>query len=162
MREAAFVAKKQLRVSLFVILLVASAGSFFLAFCLWRETRAKARAIPRLVVTTGVVRELESLLVDRRAGTVNSQTLVQVDFNVGEKSYRCCDLYYFSGNRHVGDVGKKFDFPPGQQVGVYYDPEDPRRNALIIDRPSYSSAVIAAVVGAVLLLVALINFGGAR
>lgn len=139
-------------VNLLVILSAASAVNFLFAFGMWRETRAKARAIPRLVVARGVVRELESLLVDRHVTQVRSQTLVQVDFDVAGKSYCCRDLYYFGGNRHVGDVGKKFDVAPGQHVGVYYDPEDPRRSALIIDRPRYGGAVIAAVFGAAFLV----------
>ena len=146
-------------VSLFAIFLSASAASFLVALALWRETHRKVLARPRLVVATGVVRELESLLVERHAVTVRSQTLVQVDFSVGGQSYCCRDLHYFTGNRHVGDVGKKFDFSPGQQVGVYYDPEDPRRSALIVDQPRYDTAVIAAVIGAVLLLLALLKSG---
>ena len=151
-----------LRMTAFVIFLAASGVSFLFAFGLWRENRRKLRALPRLVVTTGVVRELESLLVERGPASVRSQTLVQVDFDVGGKNYCCRDLYYFSGNRHVGDVGKKFDFAPGQQVGVHYDPKDPRLSALIIDRPRYDNAVIAAGIGAVLLLLALIKTGGAN
>jgi hypothetical protein len=149
-------------VSLSVIFLAASAVSFLFAISLWRETRRKVRSLPRLVVTTGTVRELESLLVDRHAGSVRSQTLVQVDFTVNGKSYCCRDLSYFSGNRHVGDVGKKFDLAPGQKVGVHYDPEDPRRSALIIDRPRLDSAWIAAGAGVVLLLVALVKAGEAK
>jgi len=146
-------------VSVFAIFLSASAASFLVALALWRETRRKVRARPRLVVAVGVVRELESLLVERHQANVRSQTLVQVDFRVGGKSYCCRDLHYYTGNRHVGDVGKKFDFPPGQQVGVHYDPQDPRRSALILDKPRYDTAVIAAAVGAVLLLLAFLKSG---
>ena len=158
LRHVVFSGLNPLRVTPFILFLSAAAASVLVAFVLWLEERRKVRAVPRLVVTTGVVKELESLLVDRRATHVRSQTLVQVDFNVGGKSYCCRDLYYFAGNRHVGDVGKKFDFKPGQQVGVYYDPEDPRRSALIIDRPRYDSAVIAIIFGAVFVVIALITF----
>lgn len=116
-----------------------------------------ARAVPRMVVTTGVVRELETVLASREAGQVRSFTLVQVDFAVDGKPYCCRTLHLFAGNRHVGDVGKKFDFPPGQRVGVYYDPADPRLSALVIDKPSMSSAYIAvgmAVIFAILAAVA--------
>ena len=158
LRHAVFSGKDRLRVTPFILFLSAAAASLLVAFVLWLEDRRKVRAVPRLVVTTGVVKELESLLVDRRASNIRSQTLVQVDFSVGGKSYCCRDLYYFAGNRHVGDVGKKFDFKPGQQVGLYYDPEDPRLSALIVDRPRYDNAVIAIIVGAVFVVIALVKF----
>ena len=110
-----------------------------------------------MVVTTGTVRELETLLTSREAGMVRSTTLVQVDFSVDGKPYTCRTLHLFAGNRHVGDVGKKFDFPPGQQVGVYYDPHNPRLSALVIDRPSFSSAYITVGVAVMFAIMAAVS-----
>jgi hypothetical protein len=129
-------------VTLPVVFGLCSLGSLVVAYLLSRETRRTARAVPRMVVTTGIVRELETVLTSREAGLVRSFTVVQVDFAVDGKPFCCRTLHLFAGNRHVGDVGKKYDFPPGQQVGVYYDPQDPRLNALVIDKPSLSSAYI--------------------
>jgi hypothetical protein len=136
---------------------VCAAGSFSVALLLWLEVRRTQRALPRLVVTTGVVRELESVLTDRAAASIKSATLVQVDFSVAGKAYCCRRLRLFSGNWHRGDVGEKFDFPPGQQVGVFYDPEDPRRSALILDMPRYDTPVIAAIIGLVFVIMAVMK-----
>lgn len=121
----------------------------------WHVIRGKHHALPRMRVATGVVRTLESVLTDRRQPTVKSQTLVQVDFSVGGKTYCCRDLYLFRGNWHLGDVGNKYDFNPGQQVGVYYDPSDPRRSALKLDEPDYSSVTWILVIAAILAIVAI-------
>jgi len=140
-----------------LIFSVCAAGSLLLALLIWLETRRLQRALPRLVLTTGVVRELESVLVDRAVGSVRSATLVQVDFSVAGKPYCCRTLQMFAGNRHVGDVGKKYDFPPGQQVGVHYDPLDPRRNALILDKPRYDTAVIAVILAVIFAIFAVVK-----
>jgi hypothetical protein len=140
-----------------VLFTLCAAGSLVLALVLWFEVRRTQRAVPRLIVTTGVVRELESVLTERAAASVKSATLVQVDFSVAGKSYCCRTLRLFAGNRHIGDVGKKFDFPPGQQVGVYYDPEDPRRNALLVDKPRYDMPVVAVTMGVFFAVLAIVN-----
>ncbi len=134
-----------------------AAGSLVVGLFLWLEVRRMERAVPRMVVTTGVVRELESVLINREAGSVRSATLVQVDFSVAGKTYCCRDLHFFAGNRHFGDVGKKYNFPPGQQVGVYYDPADPRRSALILDKPRYDTVVIAVVLGVIFAIMAAVK-----
>lgn len=140
-----------------VIFSVCAALSFLVAFFLWLEVRRTERALPRFKLTTGVVRELESVLVDREPGSVKSSTLVQVEFSVGGESYCCRTLHLFAGNRQIGDVGKKYDFPRGQQVGVYYDPADPRRSALIVDRPRHDTSVIAAIVGVIFVIMAIVK-----
>ena len=140
-----------------VLFSICAAVSILFAIILWLEIRRTERALPRLVVTTGVVRELESVLVDRSAVSVKSATLVQVDFSVGGKPYCCRTLHLFAGNRQPGDVGKKYDFPAGQQVGVYYDPTDPRRSALILDKPRYDTPVIAVGVAIVFAILAVVS-----
>ena len=142
-----------------LIFSLCAAGSLLVAFLLWLEVRRTRQAVPRLVVTTGVVRELESILTSREAGAVKSTTLVQVDFSVGGKTYCCRTLQLFAGNRHVGDVGKKFNFPPGQEVGVYYDPSDPRRSALILDQPRLDTPVFAVIVAVIFAILAVVNIG---
>lgn len=134
-----------------------AAGSVLLALALWFEVRRTTRALPRMVLTIGVVRELETVLVNREAGSVRSSTLVQVDFLVEGKPYCCRTLQLFAGNRHVGDVRKQFNLSPGQEVGVYYDPADPRRSALILDRPRHDSAVFALGVGVVFAILAVLR-----
>lgn len=140
-----------------ILFLIAAAVSLVLALGLFLEVRRVQRALPRFVVTTGVVRELKSLLVNRAAGSVRSVTLVQVDFSVAGKPFCCRTLHLFAGNRHVGDVGQKYDFPPGQEVGVYYDPADPRRSALVLDKPRYDGAFIAIVMAIVFAVLALLS-----
>lgn len=139
-----------------MIFSVCAAGSLLLALFIWLEMQRIQRALPRFVVTTGEVRELETVLVDRAVGSVRSVTLVQVDFSVAGKSYCCRTLQLFAGNRHVGDVGKKYDFPPGQKVGVHYDPADPRRSALIVDKPRQDTAVIAVIVAVIFAVLAVV------
>ena len=137
-----------------------SAGAIacvLIAFGLWIETRRNARALPRMRVCRGIVRELESVLTDRNRGEVRSQTLVRVDFSVEGKTYCCRTLYLFCGNRHVGDVGKKFDLQPGQSVGLYYDPADPRRSALLLDKPRYDTVIIFLVAAVILAVFALVK-----
>ena len=128
-----------------VVFSACAVGSLLMAWLLSREVRKTIRAVPRMVCTSGVVKELNTVLTSREAGKIRSFTVVNVDFEVAGKPYSCRTLFLFAGNRHVGDVGKKYDFPPGQTVGLYYYPEDPRLNALIIDRPDYGLAVIAVV-----------------
>lgn len=139
----------------FVLFSAISVGSLVMAYLLWREVRRVKQALPRLVVTTGAVRELESVLTSREVTRIRSQTLVNVEFVVDGKSYCCRNLYLFAGNRHIGDVGKKFDLPPGQQVGVYYDPIDPRISALIVDAPRFGSSMIAIAVAVIFAVAAL-------
>ena len=134
-------------------------GSLVLALFLWLEARRTQQAVPRLRVVTGRVRELESVLSDRNAGHVRSTTLVAVEFQVNGRPYCCRTLKLFAGNRHVGDVGGKYNFTAGQQVGVYYDPEDPRRSALIIDKPRHDMVVIALVLAAAFAVMAAVSFG---
>ncbi|HEX2862052.1 MAG TPA: DUF3592 domain-containing protein [Lacunisphaera sp.] len=136
---------------------LASLGSFALAVILSQETRRKKQAVPRMVVTTGVVRELATVITDRRAWHVRSQTIVEVDFRVRDQAYVCRTLHLFLGNRHVGDVGKKYDFPPGQQVGVHYDPSNPNLNALVLDQPRQEGAVIAVVLGVLFAVMAVVK-----
>lgn len=138
----------------FMVFSLCSAGSVVLGLLLLRERRQLVRAVPRMVVTSGTVRELSTVLTSREAGSIRSQTIVHVEFTVDGKPYRCHTLHLFMGNRHVGDVGKKYDFPPGQIVGVYYDPEDPRRNALVIDTPRRGPAVIVFAVAAIFAVMA--------
>lgn len=128
-----------------------------IAFGLWLEIRRAHRALPRMVTTTGVVRELESVLSDRNRDHVRSETLVRVEFSVGGKDYCCRTLYLFRGNQHVGDVGKKYDFQPGQRVGVYYDSSDPRRCALLLDKPRYDTVIILLIAAAVLAVIAVVK-----
>ena len=149
--------QREPRLTAILLFTVCSAASFLIAVLLWLEVRRTQRALPRMLVTTGIVRELESVLVDRSAASVRSATLVQVDFPVAGKSHCCTTLNLFAGNRHVGDVGKKYNFAPGQQVGVYYDPVDPRRSALILDKPRFDSAVITAVVGVIFAILAVVK-----
>lgn len=134
-------------------------GSFGLALVFWLEERRTKRAVPRMLLTTGVVRELETVLVNRASGSVRSTTLVQVDFVVDGKTYTCRSLRLFEGNRHLGDAGKKFDFPPGHEVGVFYDPIDPRRSALILDESRQGSTVWAVVMGIIFVIIALVKSG---
>lgn len=141
----------------FTVFLLVSLACLVIAYLLSRETRQTAKALPRMVVTTGVVRELETLLTSREAGQVRSTTLVQVDFVVDGTTHTCRTLHLFAGNRHFGDVGKKYDFPPGQQVGVHYDPRNPRLSALVIDRPSFSSAYIAVGMAVVFAIMAVVS-----
>ena len=136
--------------------LVAAAALVF-AFLHWLEIRRTARALPRMTVTTGVARELESLLSNREAGSVKSTTLVKVEFSVGGKIYTCRTLRLFQGNWSRGDVGKKFDFPPGQQVGVYYDPHDPRRSALMLDKPRYDSVGFTVLFAGIFVILAAVS-----
>ncbi len=110
-----------------------------------------------MVVTTGVVRELETVLTSREVGRVKSTTLVHVDFQVDGKPYTCRTLHLFEGNRHHGDVGKKFDFPPGQEVGVYYDPHNPRLNALVLDRPTFGSTYMCLGMAGLFAIMAAVN-----
>lgn len=132
-------------------------GSFMVALALMREVRRKRRALCRLVVTTGVVRELGTTTNYNNTGGRRGTTSVDVEFVVNGQAFRCQQLHFFSGNSHVGDVGKKYDFPPGQEVGVYYDSANPRLNALIVDQPRHHSAVIAAITGIVFLTLAVVQ-----
>lgn len=128
---------------------IVAAASLVAAVVFWFETRRMQRAVPRMIVTTGVVKEMNSILSDRRASHVRSTTIVNVEFVVSGKTYVCRTLRLFSGNWSFGDVGKKFDLAPGQQVGVYYDPTDPRRSALIRDKPTYNSVYCAIIFAAI-------------
>ncbi len=110
-----------------------------------------------MIVTTGIVREMNSTLSDRRAAQVKSTTYVNVEFVAHGKTYVCRTLRLFSGNWSYGDVGKKYDFSPGQRVGVYYDPTDPRRSALILDKPSYASVYFTIIFAAIFGLMAVLN-----
>ena len=134
-------------------------GSLGLALVFWLDVRRTQRAVPRMVLTTGVVRELKTIIVKRVGGSVRGTTSVQVDFSVEGKTYCCRTLYLFRGNWHIGDPGKKFDFPPGQEVGVHYDPRDPRRSALILDAPRQDSAVCAVIVAGIFAVLAFIQNG---
>ena len=139
--------------------MVFSAGAavcVFMAGWMWLEIRRTHRALPRMQVTTGVVGELESVLFDRNRDHVRSQTLVRVAFTVDGTEYCCRTLYLFRGNQHVGDVGKRFDFQPGQRVGVHYDPADPRRSALIVDTPRYDT--VGWILGAAVVLAGIAVF----
>jgi hypothetical protein len=132
-------------------------GSFIVAVALLREIRRKQRALSRLIVTTGTVRELGTTTHYNNTGGRRGITAVRVDFAVGGQMFRCQQLYLFAGNSHVGEVGQKFDFPPGQEVGVHYDPTDPRVNALIVDQPRFHSVVIAAITGIVFMVLAIVQ-----
>ena len=140
-----------------VVFALFALGSGLVSVLLWLEIRRTHRSLPRLLVTEGVVRELETVLTDRNAGSVKSTTLVQVDFHVQGKAYCCRTLQLFAGNRHVGDVGKRFDFQPGRRVGVYYDPVDPRRSALIVDKPRYDTVVAAVGGGLIFVIMAVLK-----
>lgn len=122
---------------------------------LW-DINARKRAVPRLIVTTGTVRELDTSVWYNKSGAKQGFTRVHVDFTVNGQKHLCQRLWFFAGNRHASDPGKLYSFPPGTEVGVHYDPADPRRNALVLDQPRHGVAVITTGVG--LLCVALAVF----
>ena len=102
----------------------------------------------RMKVAKGVVRVMKTHKTGYTStGTPRWRTEVDVEFSVNGQTYRCTDLYLFGGNGHVSDVGTKFDFPEGQGVGVYYDPENPRLNAMVFNGPSYFMTILAACLG---------------
>ena len=124
------------------IMVVAAVGALLVAILLFREVVTRKRALPRLLVTTGIVREFDTVVTPDRSGGKRGLTRVHVDFT--------------AGNRHGRDPGKAYTFPAGTEVGVHYDPADPRCNALIVDEPRYGVAVIAAAVGALFLVLAVV------
>lgn len=140
-----------------IILGVAALGALLVAAMLFREIATRKRALPRLVVTTGIVRKLDTLVTPDRSGGKRGLTHVHVDFVVNGRNFVCHRLWFFAGNRHGGDPGKVYTFPAGTEVGVHYDPADPRCNALIVDQPRHGVAVIAAAVGALLLVLTVIT-----
>lgn len=110
---------------------------YVLAVVLWRKLRRKRQALPRLIVTTGVVREMRTQHRLTKSGMKQGFTIVNVDFAVAGAPYVCRDLWFFHGNDHARDVGTLYDFPAGKEVGLYYDPADPRLCALIVDKPRH-------------------------
>ena len=140
-----------------IILGVAAFGALLVAAMLFREVVIRKRALPRLNVTTGVVRKLDTIVTPDRSGGKCGLTHVHVDFLVNGQNFVCDRLWFFAGNRHGRDPGKAYTFPTGTEVGVHYDPADPRCNALIVDAPRYGVAVIAGAVGALLATLAVIT-----
>lgn len=139
-----------------IILGIAAAGAFLVAISMLWDINARKRALPRLIVTTGKVRELDTSVWYNKTGGKQGFTRVHVDFTVNGRAHLCQRLWFFAGNRHASDPGKLYSFPPGTEVGVYYDPENPRCNALVLDQPRHGVAVIAAVVGLFFVALALI------
>ena len=130
-------------------------AAFVWSALLWSALQRKKRAMPRMKVAMGVVRTMKTRKTGvSRHGTQRSYTDVDVEFAVDNRSYRCVDLYLFGGNGHVGDVGKKFDFPPGHIVGVYYDPENPKLNAMVFNGPSHFMCLFAAGMGVLFMILA--------
>lgn len=139
-----------------IILGIVALGALLVAALLLREIAIRKRALPRLVLTTGVVHKLDTIVTPDQSGGKRGLTHVHVDFVVNGRSHVCDRLWFFAGNRHGRDPGKAYTFPAGAEVGVHYDPADPRCNALIVDQPRYGVAVIAAAVGALLVALAVI------
>ena len=126
---------------------------------LWVKLQRRKRALPRLVVVTGVVREMRTEHTVTTTGGRRGLTTVNVDFVVGGVPYVCRNLWIFSDNNHVGDVGTKYDFPAGQEVGLYYDPADPRLCALIVDQPRYFPFIWAGLCGVMFTVLAVLAWG---
>lgn len=130
-------------------------AAFLGCILLLADLRKRKRAMSRMKVATGVVRTMKThQLGYNRVRQQRSRTEVDVEFSVNGQTYRCVDLYLFGDNGHITDVGTKFDFPPGQQVGVYYDPENPKLNALVFNAPSSLLVWIVAGIGAVFMIIA--------
>ena len=135
---------------------------YVLVVVLWRKLHRKLRALPRLVVTTGVVKEMRTQHRLTKSGTKQGFTLVNVDFKVAGVSYVCRDLWLFHGNDHTRDVGALYDFPAGKEVGLYYDPADPRVCALMIDRPSHFPYIWAFLCGVMFTVLAVLAWRQGR
>ena len=120
-----------------VICGVIALGFFVLAVALWRKLQRKRRALARLVVTTGIVREMKTVHALSNAGNKWGHTVVKVEFVVAGVPYVCRELWFFAGNVHRRDVGTLYDFPAGQEVGLYYDTADPKLCAMMVDQPRH-------------------------
>jgi hypothetical protein len=130
-----------------IVTAIPALGCFVLMVVLWRQLRRKTRALPRLIVTTGVVREMRTQHQLTKTGGKRGYTIVNVDFVVAGTPYVCRDLWLFAGNNHMRDVGALYDFPAGKEVGLYYDPADPSTCALIVDQPRHFYFIWAGLCG---------------
>lgn len=107
--------------------------------------RISAR-VPHLKVVTGRVATLATSIAHLRSSIVTT-TDVDVPFAVDGQTYRCRTLKLFGGNKHMPVPKVLPQMPPGSEVGVYYDPANPKRCALMLDKPSYAVAIWSAAFG---------------
>lgn len=137
-----------------VIMGIIALGFFVLMGVLWRQLQRKRGARPRLVVTVGVVQEMRTVHSLSMGGNKRGHTVVRVDFTVAGVPYVCRELWFFAGNVHGRDVGPLYDFPPGKEVGLYYDTADPKLCAMMVDQPRYFPFIWAGAMGVLFVVLA--------
>lgn len=125
------------------IFTVAAAGSLVVAAVIFLDQRRRIARAARMAHALGRVRKLELTEWLTTAGARKGAAQVEVDYAVAGQPFTCTTFRLFRGNSVVG--GEPFTtLAPGQEVLVSYDPREPAFSALVVDRPTYVSAVIAA------------------
>lgn len=125
------------------IFAAAAIGSLLVAAVILLDQRRRTARGARMAHALGRVRKLELTEWQTTAGARKGAAQIEVDYAVAGRPFTCTTFRLFRGNSVVG--GEPFTtLPPGHEVLVFYDPREPGFSALVIDQPTYVSAVIAA------------------